>query len=96
MITVQAGDLFNVDFRATPATGYQWSAAGVPAGIELLEDSFAPDPTASGPAPVPPTGTHRFHFLAGGPGRMEIVFVLQRVWESEPLQQHVEVVEIKP
>lgn len=96
LITVKAGELFSVDFRATPATGYQWSAAGVPAGIELLSDAFELDEHSSSPTPIPAPGTRRFHFLAVRPGRVELLFVLKRSWESEPVEQRIEVVDVTP
>ncbi|MDJ0313489.1 protease inhibitor I42 family protein [Arthrobacter sp. H35-D1] len=96
MITVQAGEPFNVDIRATPATGYQWCVAGVPSGIELLNDAFVVDLQNGSPAPIPSSGTHRFHFLAVETGRVEVRFVLKRTWETEALEQRVEVVEVRP
>jgi len=84
VIEVNAGDMFTVDFQATPATGYQWSVAGVPAGVEFLSDSFTPEGNA---AAVPATGTHTFHFLAARRGTVELRFVLKRSWEATSLDE---------
>ncbi|MHA7271306.1 protease inhibitor I42 family protein [Arthrobacter sp. HLT1-20] len=96
MITVRAGELFSVEFPATPATGYQWQVAEVPAGLELVDSSFAPDAPAGVLAPVPSPGTQKFHFMAGEPGRQELLFVLKRSWESQSLQERSETVDVLP
>ncbi len=82
--------MFTVDFQATPATGYQWSVADMPDGIEFLDDSFA----APVPAVVPATGTHSFHFLAARPGTAELHFVLKRSWEPQSIDQRTIQVEV--
>lgn len=96
VITVRVGEMFSVEIRATPTTGYQWSVAGMPAGLELVENSFSPDAPAGGLAPIPSPGTHKFHFLATEPGRKEVEFVLKRAWESHSIQERTEVVDVMP
>ncbi|MHA7304694.1 protease inhibitor I42 family protein [Arthrobacter sp. TMN-49] len=96
MITVRAGELFSVEFRATPATGYQWSVARVPAGLELVDNTFAPERQLADPALVPSPGTQKFHFMATEPGRKEVLFVLKRSWESQSIQERTEVVDVMP
>ncbi|MFQ4149915.1 protease inhibitor I42 family protein [Arthrobacter sp. LAPM80] len=95
MITVHAGEMFDVEFRATPATGYQWQLAGSPTGVELVGDSFNAD-TGKDPAPVPVGGTQAFHFLAGESGNTTLHFVLKRSWESAFVEQHEEEVVVLP
>ena len=94
MITVKVGELFTVDFRATPATGYQWSAVDVPDGVEYVDGSFLAEPEAGTTPMVPASGTQRFHFMAAAPGRVELGFVLKRSWESGEIQRYSEVVVI--
>lgn len=96
VITVRAGEMFSVEFPATPATGYQWSVAAVPAGLELVDKSFAPDSQLGDPAPIPSPGTQKFHFLAGEPGRVELLFELKRSWESQSIQERTETVDVLP
>lgn len=91
MITVHAGETFTVDFQATPATGYQWSVAGLPDGVEFLSDSFTP---ATAPTVLPATGTHTFHFLAARPGTVELQFDLRRSWEPQGIDQRTVRVEV--
>ncbi|ALE05871.1 hypothetical protein AL755_10980 [Arthrobacter sp. ERGS1:01] len=93
MITVKVGELFTVDFRATPATGYQWSAVDVPDGVEYVDGTFLAESAGTTPM-VPASGTQRFHFMAAAAGRVELGFVLKRSWESGEIQRHSEVVDI--
>lgn len=93
VMTVSTGELFTVDIPATPATGYQWSVAEVPAGVELVDSSFA---SATSPAVVPASGTHSFHFVAGPPGTVELHFVLKRSWEPDAVDQRTVHVEVLP
>lgn len=92
MITVHTGETFTVDFQATPATGYQWSVADLPAGVEFLRDSFTP---ATAPTVLPATGTHSFHFKATRPGPVELHFELKRSWEPEGIEQRTVGVKIR-
>ncbi|WP_125611515.1 protease inhibitor I42 family protein [Specibacter cremeus] len=83
MINVVAGEMFTVDFRATPSTGYQWSVTGIPDAVELVENRFVPDGPAADPAPrAGAGGTHTFTFLANHNGRIVLHFELKRVWEE--------------
>ncbi|MGA7203182.1 MAG: protease inhibitor I42 family protein [Specibacter sp.] len=93
VMTVRTGEMFTVDIPATPATGYQWSVAAVPAGVEMVENSFK---ATSSPAMVPASGTHSFHFVAGPPGTVELHFVLKRSWEPDPVDQRTVRVQVMP
>lgn len=94
MITVHAGEAFSVEMRATPATGYLWSLAGVPAGVEFIGDSFTADPRAA--RVVPAAGRQVFHFRAGSQGTVELQFVLKRSWEAGAADRHAEQVLVLP
>ncbi|PYI64725.1 hypothetical protein CVV68_21130 [Arthrobacter livingstonensis] len=94
MITVHTGETFAVELPATPATGYQWQATGVPAGMEATAGSFQPD--ARDARAVPAAGRQVFHFKAGAPGTLELHFELKRSWETEPARRHTEEVLVLP
>lgn len=94
MITVHAGESFRVELRATPATGYQWSVADAPAGVEIIGDSFTAD--ARDARVVPAAGRQVFQFKAGAPGTAELHFVLKRSWEAGAADRHAEQVLVLP
>lgn len=72
------GDTFEVRLVENASTGYQWSVAGLPDTIELLDDDVV------SPAPVIPgsQGLHRFRFVVRGSPSGRLAMELRRSWEQ--------------
>jgi predicted secreted protein len=84
MIAANVGDVFTVELKSTPTTGYQWQRTDLPAGVELLDADFVP-----APAPRPGEGgIQYFRLHAKKPGRYELTFQLKRSWEPDPISTH--------
>ncbi|TCO49742.1 protease inhibitor I42 family protein [Actinocrispum wychmicini] len=79
MIAVRVGEVFNVDLKATPTTGYRWQPVDLP-GVRLVDTGFTADGTTPGQG-----GTERFHLRAAEPGRHTLTFELKRAWETDPV-----------
>jgi predicted secreted protein len=83
MIAAKVGDVFRVELKSTPTTGYQWQPADLPDGVELVGSDFVPGGTAPGQG-----GTQRFQLRASRPGRYQVAFELKRAWETDPAGTH--------
>lgn len=71
------GDTFEVRLPENASTGYQWSVAGLPDAVTLIDDVVA------GPAPILPgaQALHSFRFIVRGPPSGKVALELRRSWE---------------
>jgi inhibitor of cysteine peptidase len=77
-VTLRRGDVLTVELEGNPTTGYTWSAADVPACLELRgEPEFEPDSDALGASG---TMTLSFEATEVGEGDQELWYA--RPWES--------------
>ena len=76
-IRVAAGEVFVIELRGNPTTGYVWQADVDARYLELTGKEFERESAAIGAG-----GREVFHFRAREAGRTEIVFAYGRPWES--------------
>jgi predicted secreted protein len=93
-ISVRHSEDFEVQLPGAPATGYTWQLVSYPAQIQPLSSAY--DQQVEGPPAVGDPGTQRFRFRALEPGSYDVAFVLQRPWESVPLQARTIHVHVAP
>lgn len=87
-IRVAADEVFVIELRGNPTTGYAWQADVDGRYLELTEKEFQLESAAIGAG-----GREVFHFRAREAGRTEIVFAYRRPWESSARDtRHFEVV----
>ena len=82
----QQGMVFHVRLGSTPTTGYLWQLQALPSGL-VSEGSAVEKPLGSeqpGDSVV-----QVFQFRAITVGEYELVFVLKREWEREPIRTKV-------
>jgi len=77
-LSLTDGDTFEVRLPENASTGYQWSVAGLPDSVELLDDDVV------GHTPVLPgaEGLHRFRFVVRGTPSGRVALELRRSWEQ--------------
>jgi predicted secreted protein len=80
MVTVAAGEPFDVELGSSPSTGYTWQLEP-PSGVQHLGTDFSQQPDAA----VGDGGTAVFHLKTEHAGHFELHFELRRRWESEPV-----------
>ena len=85
MLTVVAGEPFEVELGAAPTTGYMWQLVTPPASVQLLGSDFKQPPAAA----IGDGGTQVFRLQAEHPGRFDLRFELKRQWETTPIQTSV-------
>lgn len=76
-IRVAADEVFVIELRGNPTTGYVWQADVDARYLELTEKEFELEGEAIGAG-----GREVFHFRAREAGRTEIVFAYRRPWEE--------------
>lgn len=69
---------FAVELEEAAGTGYSWTPAALPPGIQLEGDEMTPAEPSPGA-----TRRHVFRFAASGAGRYQIDFALKRSWEEQ-------------
>jgi predicted secreted protein len=84
LLAVERGKPFTIELPATPTAGYQWQAAGLPAGVTLDRTEFRSPAGAPARAAAGGTSLQVLHFTATEPGMHRIDLVYQRPWEPEP------------
>ncbi len=85
-----AGEPIRIALPSHGGAGYLWRLRDEPPGLRLQgSESLAPE---SGAPPGSPHDTV-FTLIATDPGTYAAVFVLQRPWESEPVEERVVTIE---
>ena len=76
-LDVDTGDTVEVHLPANASTGFQWSVAALPGGVELIDETLD-----AGPGALPGAAAqHRFRFAVRGPADGEVTIELRRSWE---------------
>jgi len=86
-LMVDAGDEFRIELESNPSTGYGWviTEAGLPSGVELVEEAYvAPDTDLVGAV-----GIQSFTFEATGPGAGVLRLEYLRPFEELPITERV-------
>lgn len=84
-VEVQAGSILELQLPESPTNGYRWTLSSPPACLSLVDDTFTP-PTALVPGRP---GSHRWRFLAVGPGTGALQLVSARSWEPTPGRHYI-------
>ncbi|MRH92254.1 hypothetical protein GFY24_33285 [Nocardia sp. SYP-A9097] len=89
-LTATVGEVFEIDLKSTPTTGYRWQPTDLPAGIELTESTFTPIPDAE----PGDGGTQHFRLRGTTRGHYTIEFRLERSWNNEAVDTHTTDIDI--
>lgn len=90
-VTAVTGEPFRIALGSFGGAGYEWRLRDEGSGLRLeTRESLPPE------AGSPPGSPHRvvFTLVAESPGAFEAVFVLQRPWEAEPLEERIYAVDV--
>jgi len=83
-VTAVSGEPFRIALESFGGAGYEWRLRDEAPGLRLeARESLPPE------AGSPPGAPHDvvFTLVADEAGAYDVVFVLQRPWEAEPLQE---------
>jgi len=93
-INIDVNREFVVALGSNPTTGYSWQESHDETMLELVGKTYKPGKEAEQGA-VGAGGVEYFRFKALKMGKTEITLVYKRLWEEEPLEQKVFIVNIK-
>ncbi len=82
-IGLDQGQALVIALESNPSTGYRWEVVETDSSIleQIGQAEFTPSVTGDPPRPGA-SGREKFHFQAGGPGRMTLKLVYARPWEA--------------
>jgi predicted secreted protein len=78
VVSADASGRFSVELEEPAASGYSWTPAALPPGVQLEGDEVTPAEAVLGGA-----RRHVFRFVASQAGRHQLDFELKRSWEEE-------------
>ena len=83
-VTATPGTEIELQLAAAPTTGYAWEPRIIPAGLVIAGRSHTP----ADPSTIGGTGTDTFRVRVTAAGSYDLVFVLKRPWEAQPVRTH--------
>jgi len=79
IINVTKNEVFSIDLRSNPTTGYTWEVKFDPTYVQMIDRTYKPD--TSDPRWVGGGGTDTFVFRGIKSGETEIEFSYLRPWD---------------
>ena len=83
-VTTTPGSEIELQLAAAPTTGYVWEPRIIPPGRVIVGRSHTP----AAPSTIGGTGTDSFRVRVTAAGTYDLVFVLKRPWEAQPVRTH--------